>query len=242
MGKQSGGGLTGACPGFGLSFCCRIVRFSRRELRKQWQYALSLNGRHIETYLSTYFSPNTHLLGEALALFFLGTLIPRYEEAAHWQRRGWEILQAEAAKQVRKDGFYFEQSTYYHVYALDIFLHARILAGLNGVEISPAFDRILQSMLNALLLLERAGIAPSIGDDDGGRIFDPMRNRAEHMLDPLATGAVLYRRGDFKFAAGECAGRNALAVGHQGPGGVSIYCPLQNRPSVRQRLQRAVFT
>ncbi len=99
------------------------------DLRRQWQHALSLNGRHIETYLSTYFSPNTHLLGEALALFFLGTLFPGMRNAARWQRRGWEILQAEATKQVRNDGFYFEQSTYYHVYALDIFLHARILAG-----------------------------------------------------------------------------------------------------------------
>lgn len=186
------------------------------ELRNRWQYALSLNGRHIETYLSTYFSPNTHLLGEALALFFLGTLFPGMKNAAHWQQRGWEILQAEAAKQVRNDGFYFEQSTYYHVYAQDIFLHARILAGLNGVEISPAFDRILESMLNALLLLERAGIAPSIGDDDGGRIFDPLRNRAEHMLDPLATGAVLYRRGDFKFAAGNAREETLWLLGIKG--------------------------
>lgn len=179
------------------------------QLRKQWEAAFNLNGRHIETYLSTYFSPNTHLLGEALALFFLGTLFPRLHGAAHWQRRGWEILQSEAAKQVRKDGFYFEQSTYYHVYALDIFLHTRILAELNQVAISPTFDQTLQLMLNALLLLGRAGIEPSLGDDDGGRIFDPLRNRAEHMLDPLATGAVLYRRGDFKFVAG-CAREETL--------------------------------
>ena len=171
------------------------------ELRKQWQDALSLNGRHIETYLSTYFSPNTHLLGEALALFFVGTLFPRLRSATRWQRRGWEILEREAAKQVREDGFYFEQSTYYHVYALDIFLHARILAALNGVPISSGFDRILQRMLNALSLLGRAGVQPMIGDDDGGRVFDARRDRAEHMLDPLATGAVLYRRGDFKFVA-----------------------------------------
>jgi Heparinase II/III-like protein/Heparinase II/III N-terminus len=186
------------------------------EMRRQWQAALSLNGRYIETYLSTYFSPNTHLLGEALALFFLGTLFPGLRRAARWQRRGWEILQTEAAKQVRKDGFYFEQSTYYHVYALDIFLHARILAGLNGVAISPVFDQTLQRMLNALLLLGRAGIAPSIGDDDGGRIFDPVRNRAEHMLDPLATGAVLYRRGDFKFAAGNAREETLWLLGING--------------------------
>jgi hypothetical protein len=172
------------------------------ELRTQWLKALSLSGRHIETYLSTYFSPNTHLLGEALALFFLGILFPSLRRAARWRRSGWEILEREAAKQVREDGFYFEQSTYYHVYALDIFLHARILAGLNGVPISSGFDQILQRMLNALLLLGRAGVPPMTGDDDGGRLFDPGRNRSEHMLDPLATGAVLYRRGDLKFAAG----------------------------------------
>lgn len=172
------------------------------ELRRNWREALSLNGRHLETYLSTYFSPNTHLLGEALALFFLGTLFPDLRLAKRWQGRGWEILNREAARQVRADGFYFEQSTYYHVYALDMFLHARILAGLNGMSIAPEFDRTLERMLQALLLLCRGGIPLSIGDDDGGRLFDPRRNHAEHMLDPLATGAVLYRRGDFKFLAG----------------------------------------
>jgi hypothetical protein len=172
------------------------------ELRKQWKDALNVNGRHIETYLSTYFSPNTHLLGEALALFFLGTLFPGLRKAERWRRRGWEILKSEAAKQVREDGFYFERSTYYHVYALDIFLHARILAGLNGVSIPSEFDQTLQRMLSALLLLGRAGVPPMIGDDDGGRLFDPRRNQAGQMHDPLATGAVIYSRGDFKFAAG----------------------------------------
>jgi Heparinase II/III-like protein/Heparinase II/III N-terminus len=172
------------------------------ELRQQWHDALGLSGRHIETYLSTYFSPNTHLLGEALALLFIGTLFPALQSSAHWRRRGWDILQREAAIQVREDGFYFEQSTYYHVYALDIFLHARILAGLNGVEISSGFDQIVQRMLNALCLLGRAGVPASFGDDDGGRLFDPRRNRVEHMLDPLATGAALYQRGDLKFVAG----------------------------------------
>src|SRR5205807_1437892 len=79
------------------------------------------------------FSPNTHLLGEAVALFFLGTLFPDLPHAARWKQRGWQVILEAARKQVRADGFYFEQSTYYHVYALDFFLHARILAALNGV-------------------------------------------------------------------------------------------------------------
>ena len=85
-----------------------------------------------------------------------------------------------------------------------------------GLRFPRAFDATLERMLNALLLLGRAGIAPSIGDDDGGRIFDPLRNRAEHMLDPLATGAVLYRRGDFKFAAGNVREETLWLLGIKG--------------------------
>jgi hypothetical protein len=186
------------------------------ELREEWQAALSLSGRHVETYLSTYFSPNTHLLGEALALFFLGTLFPGLPRATQWRLRGWEILEREAALQVRKDGFYFEQSTCYHVYALDIFLHARILASLNNVPIASGFDEMLQRMLEAQMLLSRAGVAATIGDDDGGRLFDPHRNRAEHMLDPLATGAVLYRRGDFKALSGGSREETLWLLGAKG--------------------------
>jgi hypothetical protein len=172
------------------------------ELQQDWVRALGLNGRHIETYLSTYFSPNTHLLGEAVALFFLGTLFPDLPLAHRWKQRGWEVVVDSARKQVRADGFYFEQSTYYHVYALDFFLHARALAALNQVQIPSDYDAILIKMLDALCLLGRAGVVSSFGDDDGGRLFDPGRNRAEHLLDPLSTGAVLFQRGDFKFVAG----------------------------------------
>jgi hypothetical protein len=186
------------------------------ELRAQWLAGLRLNARHIETYLSTYFSPNTHLLGEALALFSIGTLFPRLRSASQWGRRGWEILESESAKQVRDDGFYFEQSTHYHVYALDMFLHVRILAGLNGVRVSARFDETVQRMLDALLLLVRAGLPPSFGDDDGGRLFDPRRNRVEHMFDPLAVGAILYKRGDFKFIAGSPREETLWLLGQNG--------------------------
>ena len=108
------------------------------DLRREFVQKLGISGRHIETYLSIYFSPNTHLLGEAVALFFLGTLFPDLPHAKLWKERGWAIVLEAATRQVRADGFYFEQSTYYHVYALDMFLHARVLAALNGVAIPPA--------------------------------------------------------------------------------------------------------
>jgi hypothetical protein len=162
---------------------------------------LAVSGRHIESYLSTYFSPNTHLLGEGAALFFIGTLCPELPRAKRWQAVGWKILLEAAERQVRGDGLHFEQSIYYHVYALDLFLHASVLASRNEIPIPANFERTVERMLEALCVLARFGPIPRLGDDDGGRVFDPHRNRSEHLLDPLATGAVLFSRADFKNAA-----------------------------------------
>ena len=171
--------------------------------RADWLQAIGISGRHIERHLSTYFSPNTHLLGEGVALFFIGTLCPELKSAADWKQRGWKIVLQESERQVQSDGLHFEQSVYYHVYALDFFLHARILASRNGMVIPKQFDQTLIKMLDALSLLGRAGVPPRLGDDDGGRLFEPQRNGAEHMLDPLSTGAVLFQRSDFKSLAGD---------------------------------------
>ncbi len=162
------------------------------------QLALALNARHIERYLSTYFSPNTHLLGEAVALFFIGTLCPEIRDAERWRDRGWRIILQEAQRQVRKDGVYFEQSLYYHVYALDLLLHACALAKRNQVEVPSALDAVLGKMLDFIQALAQAGPPHSFGDDDGGRVFNPRRNRCEHLTDPLAIGAVLLGRHDLR--------------------------------------------
>ena len=186
------------------------------DLRNEWLRALALHGRHIERYLSTYFSPNTHLLGEGVGLFFLGVLCPELTAADRWKSRGWEIILQEADRQVRADGFHFEQSTYYHVYALDFFLHSAVLASLNGISIPRSFEATLDKMLAALCLLGRCGLPPRFGDDDGGRLFDPRRNRAEHLLDPLATGAILFQSGDYKAAASELREETLWLLGAEG--------------------------
>jgi hypothetical protein len=159
--------------------------------------ALAFHGRYMERNLSTYFSPNTHLLGEAVALFFLGTLYPQMPHASKWRESGWRIILDAAKRQVRPDGVYFEQSLYYHVYALDFFLHARLLAARNDVMIPSEFDATLNKMLDVVEALAQAGPAENFGDDDGGRLFNSRRNRTEYMTDPLALGAVLFSRDSF---------------------------------------------
>jgi hypothetical protein len=181
--------LTAKCPALPPTFESDLLR------------ALAGNGRYIERYLSTYFSPNTHLLGEAAALFFLGTLCPQLASAGRWRDQGWRIVLQEANRQVRGDGVYFEQSLYYHVYALDFFLHARLLAARNGMEIPGQLDEILGRMLDVLRAVSQTGPPEGFGDDDGGRLFNPRRNRAGHLTDPLTVGAVMFQGKHLKSAA-----------------------------------------
>ncbi len=46
------------------------------------------HGCYLEYNLSVYFSPNTHLLGEAVVLHALGTLFPAFPRATQWRELG----------------------------------------------------------------------------------------------------------------------------------------------------------
>ena len=148
------------------------------------------HGRFLEINLSVYFSPNTHLLGEAVALHALGVLFPQFPHAARWAKTGGRVVEEALQRQVRGDGSHFEQSAYYHVYALDFFLFHRVLSGPG-----PAYDaRLLQMAEYLNALLGPSGVLPLIGDDDGGRLFHPYGERAEFGRATMATCAVVLGR------------------------------------------------
>ena len=146
------------------------VRRVLGDFREDLLRALHLHGWYIERYLSTYYSPNTHLLGEGVALFAIGLLCPQIRAARRWQERGWKIVLRQAETQVRADGMHFEQSVYYHVYALDFFQFTRDLAACNGLSIPASFDQTIAKMKEALSALSQTGFLPNFGDDDGGHM------------------------------------------------------------------------
>ncbi|OLD92225.1 MAG: hypothetical protein AUG84_01870 [Chloroflexi bacterium 13_1_20CM_4_66_7] len=189
---------------------------------------LFLHGRHIETYLSTYFSPNTHLTGEAMGLLYLGTLFPELREAARWRRVGWSILVQALDKHVRPDGSYFEQSTYYHRYTTDFCLHAAILGQLNALPEKAAIDAKLRALLTHLMhLTQPDGRTPLVGDDDGGRLLVLDERPPNDFRAALATGAALLKRPDYRFVAGEAAEETVWLLG---PAGVRAFEALESVP------------
>ena len=55
---------------------------------------------HVEHNLSHYFSPNTHLTGEALSLYVVGHALPELAASPRWIERGREILLREIDRQI----------------------------------------------------------------------------------------------------------------------------------------------
>jgi hypothetical protein len=147
--------------------------------------------------LSYYFSPNTHLLGEALALYVAGRSLPLLARSAAHQRLGRRILLDESRRQIAADGGHCERSTHYHRYTLDFYLLALIVARITGDPVSGEFaDAVSRLAAAARLLATDAGRLPQFGDDDGGALF-PMTGRAPSDLgDSLAVAAALLGRPD----------------------------------------------
>lgn len=149
--------------------------------------SLEWHGLHVERYLSTWFSPNTHLTGEALGLCALACFWPEAARARHWWRTGSAILDRELERQVGSDGFHMERSACYHRYTVDFYVHYLLLRrGRGDVVPDVLLDRV-GAMVDALACLRRPdGRLVALGDEDGGRLLplDPI-------VDPLDPGATL---------------------------------------------------
>jgi hypothetical protein len=165
--------------------------------------SLAAHGRHVESYLSTWFSPNTHLTGEALGLVYLGLALPELRRAEAWRTLGLEILFGEIDRQFRPDGVYFEQASCYHRYSVDFYLHLVALAQANGLAVPELVTERLAEAVDHLVWITRPdGTSPLYGDDDGGRLLALAHGDARDFRQTVAVAAALFGRSDWKLVAG----------------------------------------
>ncbi|HEX4468496.1 MAG TPA: heparinase II/III family protein, partial [Gemmatimonadaceae bacterium] len=190
--------------------------------------SLYLHARHIECNLSTYFSPNTHITGEALGLLYIGTAFPDFRRAAHWRSLGARILADQLDRQLFADGVYFEQATYYHRYTVDFYLHALLLTQSNEPWLEGMVRPRLHSLLDYLLFITRPdGTSPLIGDEDGGRLVMLGERPTNDFRDTLAIGAALVGRADCAHVAGHAVEELSWLLG---PSGLRAYDALPRTP------------
>lgn len=128
---------------------------------------------HVSHNLSRYFSPNTHLLGEALALYATSAAFPELRRSEGRVAQGRHNLVREIEQQVRPDGGHAELSAHYHRYTTDFYLLALMVARSSGdADAAAAFERASRGLARYLrTIADDRGRLPLIGDDDGGQMF-----------------------------------------------------------------------
>ncbi len=194
-----------------------------RIVRSIWAHAA-----HVERYLSYYFSPNTHLTGEALGLVYAGLIFPELPRADHWRELGTRILVEQSARHILDDGVYFELSTGYQRYTLEFYLHLLILSRRNGWSIPPAVGDRVGRMLDFLLAVRFPdGSMPQMGDADGGTLVPLARRGQSDFRGVLATAAAFLGRADCAWAAG---GAPPEVLWLLGPDGLDAFDALRPAP------------
>jgi len=174
-----------------------------RGLRESWLRSVYQHAQFVRGWLSLHSSANNHLIGEAAGLFVAGLTWPHWRASAGWVSSGKAILEREALAQNAADGVNREQAVWYQHFVLDFLLFCLLAGKANGRPFCAEYESRLEAMLDYLAsIMDAGGNVPMIGDADDGRVFRlaPAPHCPYRSL--LATGAILFRRGDFKHKAG----------------------------------------
>ncbi len=172
-------------------------------LRQRWLDSIYQHAQFVQGNFSLYSSANNHLIGEAAGLFVAALTWPCWLRARVWLAEAKAILEREILLQNASDGVNREQAVSYQQFELDLLLLPLLAGGASGQKFSPAFESRVEAMMEYLAsIMDAGGNIPMFGDSDDALVvkfgqgggYCPYRSL-------LATGAILFRRGDFKAKA-----------------------------------------
>lgn len=172
-----------------------------KDFRQRWLASVHQHCSFIRGWFSLHSSANNHLIGEAAALFVASLTWPHWRETRAWLARAKKLLEREALAQNAPDGVNREQAVGYQQFVLELLLVCLLAGKANGQWFSAAYESRVEAMLDFLAsVMDCGGNLPMIGDGDDGRVLglDWHAPRSAGCRSLLATGAILFKRGDFK--------------------------------------------
>jgi heparinase II/III-like protein len=212
-------------------------------LRQRWLQSIYQHAQFVRGYFSLHSSANNHLIGEAAGLFVAALTWPHWPNMRAWLRTAKEILERETLLQNAPDGVNREQAASYQQFVLDLLLLALLAGKANGQSFSAAYESRIEAMLEYLAsIMDAAGNVPMFGDADDGMVirlaeggdFSPYRSL-------LAAGAILFRRGDFKFKAGALDDKTRWLLGEQADALFRGQSAVQTRLPLRQAFPKGGY-
>lgn len=140
--------------------------------REQWLNSIYLHLSRIAGRLSFYSSANNHLIGELVGLFVGSSCFDFWPACGGWRNRAQKLLEREIRLQVGDDGVNREQAISYHLFTLELFLLAYVIARKTGQSFSDGYANRLRSMAAFIAnIVTSNGDLPQYGDSDEARGF-----------------------------------------------------------------------
>ena len=185
-------------------------------LRQRWLESIYRHAQFICGNFSLYSSANNHLLGEATGLFIASNTWPCWPRARAWRKASRAMLEREVPLQTAADGVNLEQAVSYQQFVLDLLLLALLAGKANRQWFSVTYESRVEAMLEYLAsIMDAGGNVPMIGDADDARVVGLGHAGDSSYRSLLATGAVLFGRGDFKLKAGSVDDKTRWLLGRR---------------------------
>lgn len=186
-----------------------------KAFRERWLASVYRHSTFIEGFFSLHSSANNHLLGEAAGLLLAAQTWPCWAESEGWERTSRALLEEHGLAQNAPDGVNREQAISYQQFSFDLLLLPLLSAKAVGRPLSGALSARMEAMLEYIAsVMDVGGRLPMFGDaDDAYAVrLSPQPGFCRYR-SLLATGAVLYRRGDFKAKAGSLDDKTRWLLG-----------------------------
>lgn len=186
--------------------------------RQRWLDSVFRHSCFIAGFFSRHSSANNHLFGELMGLFISSVTWPIWPQSAKWLENARRGLEKQTLLQVAPDGVDWEQAIWYHHEVADMMLLCGLFGRANVIEFCPGYWNRLEAMLDFIAsMMDAGGNVPMIGDSDDAVMVrfsqEPGFNVYRSLL---ATGAVLFRRADFKARAGHFDDKSRWLLGDDG--------------------------
>lgn len=183
--------------------------------RQRWLDSVYQHAQFIRSFFSLHSSANNHLIGEAAGLFIAALSWPYWPQARVWRDESMHILEREARLQNAADGVNREQSVSYQQYETDLLLLPLLAGKTAGVAFSEGYRLNIERMLEYLAsIMDFGGNVPMFGDADDGLVVRLAQGgNFCRYRSSLATGALLFQRGDFLRKAGEIDDKTRWLLG-----------------------------
>jgi hypothetical protein len=204
--------------------------------RRRWLDAVFQHAHFVQGHFSLYSSANNHLIGEATGLYVAALTWPHWPRARAWLAEAKAILERQALLQNAPDGVNREQAVSYQQFELDLLLHPLLAARANGLKFSAAFESRIEAMIEYLAsIMDAGGNVPMFGDSDDGLVVRLAQDDGHcGYRSLLATGAILFRRGDFKVKAGRLDDKTRWLFGEDADAAFELLDTAQAQLPVRR--------